>query len=174
MVLLKIKLRTGLARLFIYLLGFRVLQGYSPTVAPKDARQGKGPSKIAALSVKRGNSADLLFWKSRFWYLYRPEGIYLFFFFGLILDPPPRRYICFYSEKKTNSLAPAILSGLLNRLNARLSLLQPLDRYRTTSAIGSAIGRPLSRPISHPNTGGSPQPPRSKPLGGLNRAIVVL
>ena len=42
------------------------------------------------------------------------------------------------------------------------------------SAIGSAIGRPLSRPISHPNTGGSPQPPRSKPLGGLNRAIVVL
>ena len=62
----------------------------------------------------------------------------------------------------------------LNRLNAILSLLHPLDRYRTPSAIGSAIGRPLSRPISHPNTGGSPQPPRSKPLGGLNRAIVVL
>ena len=53
-------------------------------------------------------------------------------------------------------------------------MLQPLDRYRTPSAIGSAIGRPLSRPVSHPNTGGSPQPPRSKPLGGLNRAIVVL
>ena len=66
------------------------------------------------------------------------------------------------------------LSGLLNRLNAILSLLQPLDRYRTPSAIGSAIERPLSRPISHPNAGGSPQPPRSKPLGGLNRAIVVL
>ena len=66
------------------------------------------------------------------------------------------------------------LSGPLNRLNAILSLLQPLDRYRTPSAIGSAIGRPLSRPISHPNTGGSPQPPRSKPVGGLNRAIVVL
>ena len=42
------------------------------------------------------------------------------------------------------------LSGPLNRLNAILSLLQPLDRYRTPSAIGSAIGRPLSRPISHP------------------------
>ena len=66
------------------------------------------------------------------------------------------------------------LSGPLNRLNATLSLLHHLDRYRTPSAIGSAIGRPLSRPISLPNTGGSPQPPRSKPLGGLNRAIVVL
>ena len=66
------------------------------------------------------------------------------------------------------------LSGPLNRLNAILSLLHPLDRYRTHSAIGSAIGRPLSRPISHPNTGGSPQLPRSKPLRGLNRAIVAL
>ena len=66
------------------------------------------------------------------------------------------------------------LSGPLNRLNAILSLLQPLDRYRTPSAIGSAIGRPLSPPISHPNTGGSAQPPRSKPLRGLNRAIVAL
>ena len=37
------------------------------------------------------------------------------------------------------------LSGLLNRLNAILSLLHPLDRYRTDSAIVSAIGRPLSR-----------------------------
>ena len=66
------------------------------------------------------------------------------------------------------------LSGPLNRLNAILSLLHALDRSRTPSAIGSAIGRPLSGPISHPNTGGSPQPPRSQPLGGLNRAIVVL
>ena len=66
------------------------------------------------------------------------------------------------------------LSGPLNRSNAILSLLQPLDRFRTPSAIGSAIGRPLSRPISHPNTGGNPQPPRSKPLSGLNRAIVAL
>ena len=51
-------------------------------------------------------------------------------------------------------------------MNAILSLLQPLDRYRAPSAIGSAIGRPLSRPISHPRTGRSPQPPRSKPLRG--------
>ena len=35
-----------------------------------------------------------------------------------------------------------LLSGPLDRLNAILSLLQPLDRYRTPSAIGSAIGRP--------------------------------
>ena len=59
-----------------------------------------------------------------------------------------------------------VLSGPLDRLNAILSLLQPLDRYRTPSAIGSAIGRPLSRPISHPRTGRRPQPPRSKPLRG--------
>ena len=32
----------------------------------------------------------------------------------------------------------------------------------------------LSRPISHPRTGRSSQPPRSKPLRKLNRAIVVL
>ena len=67
------------------------------------------------------------------------------------------------------------LSGPLDRLNAILSLLQPLDRYRALFAIGSAIGRALSQsPISHPRTGGSSQPPRSKPLGGLNRAIVAL
>ena len=53
------------------------------------------------------------------------------------------------------------LSGPLYRLNI-LSLLQPLDRYRTPSAIGSAIGRPLSRPISHPNT----------VVGVLNRLIL--
>ena len=58
------------------------------------------------------------------------------------------------------------LSGPLNRLNAILSLLQPLDRYMTPSAIGSAIGKALSRPISHPRTGRSPQPPRSKPPSG--------
>ena len=67
----------------------------------------------------------------------------------------------------------SVLSGPLDRLNAILSLLQPLDRYRAPSAIGSAIGRPLSRPVSHPRTGRSPQPPRSKPLSGLNRAIVA-
>ena len=60
---------------------------------------------------------------------------------------------------------PKTLSGPLDRLNAILSLLQPLDRYRATCAIGSAIGRALSRP--NPRTGGSSQPPRSKPLRGL-------
>ena len=54
------------------------------------------------------------------------------------------------------------LSGPLKWLNAILSLLQPLDRYRTPSAIGSAIGRPLSRPISHPNT----------VVGVLNRPVL--
>ena len=72
-------------------------------------------------------------------------------------------------EGGTGGLVFKLLSGPLNRLNAILSLLHSLDCYRTPSAIGSAIGRPLSRPISHPITGGSPQPPRSKPLGRLNR-----
>ena len=66
------------------------------------------------------------------------------------------------------------LSGPLDRLNAILSLLQPLDRYRAPSAIGSAIGVALSRPISHPRAGRSSQLPCSKPLRGLNRAIVAL
>ena len=39
------------------------------------------------------------------------------------------------------------LSGPLDRLNAILSLLQHLNRYRAPSAIGSAIGRTLSRPV---------------------------
>ena len=34
------------------------------------------------------------------------------------------------------------LSGPLNRMNAILSVLQPLDRYRIPAAIGNAIGRP--------------------------------
>ena len=34
------------------------------------------------------------------------------------------------------------LSGVLNLLNAIVSLLQLLDRYRNPSAIGSAIGKP--------------------------------
>ena len=60
-----------------------------------------------------------------------------------------------------------------NRLNPILSLLQPLDRCRTPSAIGSAIGRP-SLAVSRIHTGRSSQPPHSKPLMGLNRAIVAL
>ena len=35
-----------------------------------------------------------------------------------------------------------MLSGPLNQLNAILSLLQPLDRYRAPYAIESAIGMP--------------------------------
>ena len=66
------------------------------------------------------------------------------------------------------------LSGTLNQLNAILSLLRPLDRYRAPSAIGTAIGKPYLAPISHPHTGRGSQPPRSKPLKGLNRAMVVL
>ena len=64
------------------------------------------------------------------------------------------------------------LRGPLNRLNAIRSLLQPIDRYRIPSAMGSAIGRPLSRPISHPRAGRSSHPPRSKPLRGLNQRRV--
>ena len=63
------------------------------------------------------------------------------------------------------------LSGPLDRLNAILSLLQPLedplcDRECDWEA--------RSRPISLPCTVRSSQPPRSKPLRGLNRAIVAL
>ena len=84
------------------------------------------------------------------------------------------------SEPQNSACAPCAvktcaLSGPLNRLNAILSLLHPLDRYRTASAIGSAIGRPLSRPISHPNTVvGVLNRLVLNRLGGLNRAIVVL
>ena len=53
------------------------------------------------------------------------------------------------------------LSGTLDRLTAILSLLQPLDRYRTPSAIESAIGS-LSRPISLPRT----------VVGVLNRLVL--
>ena len=66
------------------------------------------------------------------------------------------------------------LRGPLNRLNAILSLLHPLDRYRTPSAIGSTIGRPLSRPTSHPRSGRITRPPHPIFLKRLNRVIVVL
>ena len=85
-----------------------------------------------------------------------------------------RKKAKFDPTKAPTRVPTRVLSGPLNRLNAILSLLHPLDRYRTPSAIGNAIGRPLSRPISHPRAGRSSQPPRSKPLRGLNRAIVVL
>ena len=61
------------------------------------------------------------------------------------------------------------LSGPLNRLNAILSLLQPLDRYR----IGSATGRALSRPISHPHAGGSSQPALPKSAQPRDSGAIV-
>ena len=54
------------------------------------------------------------------------------------------------------------LGGPLNWLNSRLSLLRPFDRCRTTPL---RWGGPIS-PYLAPGTGSS-QPPRSKPLGGL-------
>ena len=77
------------------------------------------------------------------------------------------------AEEECTKPKEGVQSGPLNRLNAMLSLLQPLDRFWAPSAIESAIGRPLSRPISRPRTGRSPQPPHSKPLSRLNRAIVA-
>ena len=69
---------------------------------------------------------------------------------------------------------PRPLSGPLNRLNAILSLLQPLDRYRAPSAIGSAIGRAYLALSRFRVQLGVLNPPCSKPLRGLNRAIVAL
>ena len=66
------------------------------------------------------------------------------------------------------------LSGPLNRLNAILSLLHPLDRYRTPLCDSECDWEALSRPISHPPTGRISQPPHSKHLRKLNGAIVVL
>ena len=66
------------------------------------------------------------------------------------------------------------LSGPLNRLNAILSLLHPSTAYGTPPlpAIASAIARPYLALL--PRTGRISEPPRSKPLRWLNRAIVVL
>ena len=82
--------------------------------------------------------------------------------------------LIFHSLNSAQIHRRSMLSDPLNRLNAILSLLHPLDRYRTPSAIGSAIGRPYLTLSCHPPTSRSSQPPRSKPLGGLNHAIVVL
>ena len=56
------------------------------------------------------------------------------------------------------------LSGPLNRLNAILALLHPLDRYRTLSCDRECDWEALSRPISLPRTGRRSQPPSPKPL----------
>ena len=65
-------------------------------------------------------------------------------------------------------------SGPLNGLNAKLSLLHPLNRYRNPLCDRKCDWEGLSRPTSHPHAGRSSQPPHSKPLTRLNRAIVVL
>ena len=63
----------------------------------------------------------------------------------------------------TNCLVSFMLGGPLKRFNAILSLLHPLDRY--------ALSRPT---LAFTHTSRTSQPPHSKPLGKLNRAIVVL
>ena len=72
------------------------------------------------------------------------------------------------SRVQKNSIR--LLSGPLNRLNAILSLLHPLDRYRTLSAIGSAIGRPYLAP-SHIQAQVGVLNCLAR---GLNRAMVAL
>ena len=47
----------------------------------------------------------------------------------------------------------------LSRLNAILSLLHPLDRYRTPHCDRECDWEALSRPISHPGTGRSSEQP---------------
>ena len=90
---------------------------------------------------------------------------HLEYFFFIFLSPALKRHLlkrhltlseCFLpsksfhpslsNEKSTQNFSQALqLSGPLNWLNAILSLLQPLDRYRTLSAIEGAIGEALSR-----------------------------
>ena len=65
------------------------------------------------------------------------------------------------------------LSGPLNWLNAILALLRPLDRYRAPSVIESAMRRPCLA-LARINTQVGVLNRLSKPLRGLNRAIVAL
>ena len=115
------------------------------------------------------------------------SGFALFLFLGLVKGPtqnipervraspqkwdPPGLETPLFTFSQS-CLSGVCLGGPLDRLNAILSLLHPLDRYRAPSAIGGAIGRPYLAPISLPRAGKSSQPPRSKPLSGLNRAMV--
>ena len=55
-----------------------------------------------------------------------------------------------------------------------ISASAPRPQYDPLCDIAEGDWEALSRPISHPHTGRSTQPPRSKPLRGLNRSIVVL
>ena len=101
----------------------------------------------------------------------------------VVLYPPPPSRI-FLQEKGIFFCSKAHFSYILPKEECifcrkiHFSLGKPLFSavYSGCSRImsGSLFLEALSRPISHPNTGGSPQPPCSKPLGGLNRTIVVL
>ena len=101
-------------------------------------------------------------WKSRFWYRYRPEGMFRNFRPGSGPPPPPGTRAS--TAKKVNSLAPAMFSPLHGLFGKRG---------------GTGTGIRVSFPCISPNLASehscrSSQPPRSKPLRGLSRAIVVL
>ena len=71
-------------------------------------------------------------------------GGFKIFFFGAEMSTKWCNFLALYARCPPEGSFWATLlslSGPLNRLNAILSLLQPLDRYRATSAIGSAIRR---------------------------------
>ena len=61
---------------------------------------------------------------------------------GVQLSRRPKENKLFGQEISGTLPWASSLSGPLNRVNAILSLLQPLDRCRTPSAVGSAIGWP--------------------------------
>ena len=64
---------------------------------------------ILGLALREGpqmsEDENPLYWKSKFLYRYRPEGVFQIFF-GLILDPPPVHMLL--QRKKADSFVPAI------------------------------------------------------------------
>ena len=74
-----------------------------------------------------------------------------------------------------NSVTSLFPSGPLDRWSAILSLLHPLDRYRTPLCDWECDWEgPIPLYLASTHTGRSSQPTRSNPLAGLNRAKVVL
>ena len=98
-----------------------------------------------------------MYWKSKFLYQYRPEGIFRNFF-GLILDPP--RYICFYSEKRQIHLyRPFFFSpwhGLFRKIGRPQMRVWPQLVFR-----GSPPHPPLQ--LEDPSFKPKPFPPRPLP-----------
>ena len=82
----------------------------------------------------------------------------------------------FVQKSLCSTSAPVQASGPPNRLNAILSLLRLLDRYRTPSAIGRAVrlGGPYLALSRTPTQVGVLSRLVLNRLGGLNRAMVVL